>query len=173
MGVYRTTVTSNENRPLLAGDVLTSEFAALPGVGEGCGGRLVDDVNDVDSGNAAGVLGRFAPDVVEVIGHGQHGVGDRTDRSFRVLLELLENQRGDELRSQLFVLIDNEKVLVAHLAFDRLDNVAGILERHPLECRPDDHFSIIAQQHHRGGDGFPVRICQRFGVPLGIELSNC
>ena len=49
----------------------------LDAVGERRRGRLVDDAQDVEAGDAAGVLGRLALRVVEVRRHRDHRLGDR------------------------------------------------------------------------------------------------
>ncbi len=60
----------------LRGEVLPSQFAFLPGVGQRRGGRLVDNVNDIQARDLAGVLGCFAADVVEIVRDRDHGVDD-------------------------------------------------------------------------------------------------
>ena len=63
-------------------------------VGERGGGRLVDDADDVESGDAAGVLGRLALAVVEVRRHGDHGLLDRlAEVRLGALLQRLEDDR--------------------------------------------------------------------------------
>src|SRR5207244_264176 len=59
-------------------------------------GRLVDDPEDVEAGDLAGVLGRLALGVVEVGGHGDHRVVDRlAEIGLGVRLQLLEDHRAD------------------------------------------------------------------------------
>ncbi len=53
------------------------EVALVEAVGE-CGrGRLVDDAQDVEPGDLAGLFGGLTLGVVEVGGHGDDGFGDR------------------------------------------------------------------------------------------------
>ncbi len=67
-------------------------------VGQRRGGGLVDDLHDLQPGDAAGVFGRLATRVVEESRHGNHGLGDLADAALRILLELLENDRRKRLR---------------------------------------------------------------------------
>ena len=65
-------------------------------VGEGGGGGLVDEAEDVEAGDAAGVLGGLALGVVEVGGDGDDGLGDfGAEEAFGVLFELQEDVGGD------------------------------------------------------------------------------
>ena len=74
-------------------------------VGERGRGRLVDDAEDVEAGDLAGVLRRLALGVVEVRGDGDDGVGDRlAEVRLRVRLQLLEDHRGDLRRRVLLAL---------------------------------------------------------------------
>src|SRR5262245_49019242 len=65
-------------------------------VGEGRGGRLIDDAEDVEPGNLAGVLRRLPLRVVEIRGDRDDRVGNfLTDVVLRCGLQLLQNHRGD------------------------------------------------------------------------------
>jgi hypothetical protein len=72
-------------------------------IGQGRGGGFVDDALDLETGDAAGVLGGLALGIVKVGGHGDHRLGDfLTEIVFRGLLHFLEDLRGN-LRRRLFL----------------------------------------------------------------------
>ena len=65
-------------------------------IGEGRGGRLVQDAHDFEAGDAARVLGRLALVVVEVGRHGDDGLRDLLARlPLRDLLHLAQHHRRD------------------------------------------------------------------------------
>ena len=67
-------------------------------VGERRRGRLVDDTQDLQTGDLAGVLGGLALRVVEVGGHGDDGLGDGLAHLLlRVGLQLLKHHGGNLL----------------------------------------------------------------------------
>ena len=67
-------------------------------VGNGSGGRLVDDTEDVEASNETGVLGSLTLRVVEVGGNGDDGVGHlATKVGLGGLTHLGENHGGDLL----------------------------------------------------------------------------
>ena len=109
-------------------------------------GGLVDDAQDVEPGDLAGVLGRLPLSVVEVRGNGDHRVGDLlAEVRLGVGLELLQDHRGDllgrvvlavDLHLGAAVLAGDDLVrdllrLGAHLAeqpaHEALDGVDGVL----------------------------------------------
>ena len=74
---------------------------AVEAVGERGGSGLVDQAQDVEAGDTAGVLGGLALGVVEVGGHGDDGPGDLgAEEAFGVALELQQDVGGDLGRSE-------------------------------------------------------------------------
>ena len=135
------------------------------------GRRLVDDAEDVEAGDLAGVLRRLALRVVEVGRDGDDGVGDRlAEVRLRVLLELLQDHRGELRRRELLALCLDAYVVVravhdlvrddlhllgdlvelaAHEALDREDRVLGV--GHLLSARrsADEPLAVTPE----GDDG--------------------
>ena len=149
-----------------------SQLPLLPGIGQRRSCRLVDDVNDVQARDLAGILGRLTSHIVEVVRNGDDRVDDWTDPGFGVLLQLFQDEGRDELGRQLLPLIDDKEVFVAHLAFDRLDDVLGVLDRHPLGAGTDDHLAIVTQQHHRRSNRATVCVENRERLATGVQLGD-
>src|SRR5258705_12806259 len=96
-------------------------------VGERRRRRLVDDAEDVEPGNPAGVLRGLPLGVVEVRGHGDDRVGDLLAEV--VLgrgLQLLKNHRGDLGRRRLPAADLDPRVAVVRL-HDRVRHARGFL----------------------------------------------
>ena len=73
-------------------------LAVIQPVGQGRGGRLVDDALDLQPGNAPGVLGGLALGIVKVGRHRNDGLGDGLAQvGFGVRFELLQDQGADFL----------------------------------------------------------------------------
>jgi hypothetical protein len=145
------------------------------------GGRLVDDSQDVEPGDLAGVLRRLALRVVEVGRDGDHRVGDRlAEVRLGVGLQLLEDHRADLrrgvvlalrlhahvavrafhdlVRDDLHLLADLAE-LAAHEALDREDGVPGIRYLLALCGRPDEPLAVARERDHgrRGAPALGVR----------------
>lgn len=103
-------------------------------VGKGSGGGLVDNAEDVETGNDTGILGGLALVVVEVGRDGDDGVGDGlAEVGLSNLLHLAENHGGDllggegtvgtlvlDLDNGLSVLVDDLEGEVLHVLLDIL-----------------------------------------------------
>ena len=139
-----------------AAEVVDGDDAVLllvEAVGEGGGGGLVDQAQDVEAGDAAGVLGGLALRVVEVGGDGDDGLGDgRAEEALGVLLELQQDVGGDfgrregeaadveledfagleaggEAEGEELELVLHVGDAAAHEALDGVDGVGGVGEQ--------------------------------------------
>jgi hypothetical protein len=120
-------------------------FALVEAVGERCGGGLVDQAQDFEAGDAAGVFGGLALRVVEVGGDGDDGFGDgRAEEALGVALELAQDVGGD---------FGGVKVRLAELmrALRRLE-VFGETEGEELQLFLDV-FEAAAHEAFDGVDG--------------------
>src|SRR5438067_6390223 len=150
-------------------------------VGERRRSRLVDDADDVEAGDFAGVLGRLPLRVVEVGRHGDHRVGHLlAEVGFRVGLELLQDHRrdllggvalsldldldpaifsGDDLVGNHLSLGLHFVVLATHEALDREDGVLRIDGRLPPGQLAHQALACLRKgdDRRRGSSAFRVR----------------
>ena len=133
--------------------------------------NLVDDVDNVQASDLAGVLSCFTTDVVEVVGHGNHRVGDWPDHFLSVLLHLFQDECRNEFGGQAFVLVDNEVVLVAHLTLDGFDDGTGVGNRNAFEGGTD-HDLVFIQQHDGGGNCPTIGIGDHGGVAIFVQHGD-
>ena len=110
---------------------LVGAFLVEP-VGECSRGRLVDDPDHVEAGDAACILGRLALRVVEVRRDGDHRVGDRlAEVGLSVGLQLLQDHRADLRRCVLLAAGLHADVVVrplGHLVGDDLHLFGDLVE---------------------------------------------
>ena len=118
----------------------------MPSVGQSGRRRLVDDIDDVDTGDLARILRGFAAGVVEVIRHRDDGVADLADALFGILLELLEDQGRKKLRRDLAAVEHPLELFIPHVALDALHHVIGVFHGRPLAVGTDDHVPALGQQ---------------------------
>ena len=162
----------DENTARLSVGHFVTELSAMPRVGQGSGGRFIDDVDDIEPGNLAGVLGRLAPRVVEVVRHGDNRVGDRPENSFGVLLEFAQDKRRDKLRGN-FMAVERPFVAdIPHLPLNPLDNIFGVFHGRAVPVRADDNVLGFGQQNQAGGFDVAVFILNRNRFAVFIDLRQ-
>ena len=138
-------------------------------IGQGRGGGLVDDALDLETGDAAGVLGGLALGIVEVSRHGDHRLGDFfTEIVFRGLLHFLEDLRGDLRRRHLLAFHFHPGVAVVGLG-DRVGHHFDVLLDHfVLETTADQTLHRV-QGVGRVGDRLTLgRLADEDFVVLGV-----
>ena len=128
--------------------------ALLEAVGEGRGGGLVDDAQDVQTRDRAGVLGGLTLGVREVGRDGDHRVGHGLAQvGLGVLLELAEGAGGDLLRGVLLV-VDLLGPVGAHVALDGGDGAIDVGDGLALGDLADEDLALLGEgDDRRGGAG--------------------
>lgn len=118
-------------------------------VGQGGRGRLVDDAQDVQTGDLAGLLRRLALGVVEVRRDGDDRVGHLLAQvGLGVPLELLQDERGDLLRVEVLA-VELDLPVGAHVALHRADGPVHVRDRLALGDLADEHLTVLRE----GDDG--------------------
>jgi hypothetical protein len=165
------------------GDLLLALL--VESVGQRGGRRLVDDAEYVEARDLAGVLRRLPLRVVEVGGHGDHGLVDLlTQVLLGRLLHGAQDHRGD-LRRRVHLaerlhahvapvvlrhLVRDEPHLLAdlvvappHEPLDGEDGVLGVRHGLPLGDLTDEPLPLLGERHNRG----------RRPLPLGTRYDRC
>ena len=137
--------------------------------------RLVDDAQDVEAGDAAGVARRRALRVVEVRGHGDDGAVDFVvelallgKKRFGAVLQVAQDERGNLRRRELAraeadpddaagIAADAERQqarLAAHIvdafaheALHRIDGARGVGQQAPLRFAADVDGAVLGRRH--------------------------
>src|SRR5699024_8617259 len=120
--------------------------ALLQAVCQCCGGRLVDDAQDVQACDLAGILGCLALGVVEVSRHGDDRVGDVLAQvGFGVALQLHQRACGDLLCGVLLVVDFDVPAVVADVALDGADGAVNVGDRLVLCGLTDQNLAVLSE----------------------------
>ncbi len=112
-----------------------------------CGSSgLVDDAQDVEARDLAGLLGGLTLRVVEVRGHGDDRVADVfTQVGLGVALELHERACADLLRGVLLVVDLDVPVPLAHVALDGPDGAVDVGDGLVLGGLSDEYLTVTRE----------------------------
>ena len=121
-------------------------------VGEGGGGRLVDDPQHLETGDLAGFLGGGALGVVEVRRGGDHRLGDGVaEVALGVALELHQDAGGDLLGRVALAVDVLALPVLAHVPLDRAERAVRVGDRLALGHLADEHLAGLGEGDHRRG----------------------
>ncbi len=113
------------------------------------GGRLVDDAQDVQARDLAGLLGRLTLGVVEVRRDGDHRVGDLLAQvRLGVALQLLQDEGAHLLRVEALA-VQVDLPVSAHVALDGADGPVDVGHCLALGDLADQHLAVLRE----GDDG--------------------
>jgi len=130
------------------------------------GGRLVDDPENFEAGDPAGVLGGLALRVGEVGGTGDDRLIDLlSEIRLGVNLQLLQHERRDLLRREHAV-VDLLRPVGAHLPLDRHHRPLGVGHSLSLGDHTDQPLAILGEgdDARRRSRSFGVRDDDRFAA---------
>ena len=121
-------------------------------VGQGRGGRLVDNALDLQTGNLTGVLGGLTLGVGEVGGDGDDRLGDGGAQiGFRVGFQLLQDH-GADLLGGVVLAVHAHPVVAAHLPLDGCNGAVRVGDRLPLGDLTHHALAGLGEGHDgRGG----------------------
>ncbi len=164
----------HQNGLLLDGQrrlAFSGRSAGLKRISQGGRGRLIENVQDVETRDAAGILGRLAARVVEVRRHGDHGLANRADAALGVMNELTENQRRQGLRAKFSTRNDLSINGMAHVALDDRGHFFGLLQGH-VARRLTDHHARFVDEHRAGRQHVAFDVGHSDGVAALIQHGD-
>ena len=138
--------------------IVCSACFLVEAVGERGRGGLVDDAQHLEPGDLARLLGGGALGVVEVRGHGDHGLGDRVaEVLLGVALELHQRASRDLLR-RVGLAVDVDVPARAHVALHRADRAVGVGDGLALGDLADQDLAVLGEGDHRRGGAGPLGV---------------
>ncbi len=152
--------------------------------GQGRGRRLGQHAYDVEPGDFTGVFGCLALGIIEICGHGNHGVLHRFPKiRLGRLLQVAQHHRRDLLRGVFLaahadldhllrsandlirhhlLFRSNLAVSPAHETLDREDRVLGVGHLLVFCGLSDKNLAFVGETHHRGSQPRSLSIDKHF-----------
>ncbi len=129
--------------------VFLAVFDFVQAISQGGSGRFVDDTEDVQTCNLAGIFGSLALCVGEVSRAGDNGIGNFFAQvCFCVYFQFLQNHSGDFLWGVGFV-INGDFVIAAHVSLDGNDGAVRVGNSLALCQLADQSFAGLGEAYHR------------------------
>ena len=133
-------------------------------VGHGCGGRLVDDAQDIQARDAARVLRGLALAVVEVGRDSDDGLRHRLAQiALGVAADLGQDHGADLLRGQVLA-VDVDAVVAAHMPLDAGHRPSGVGGELALGRAAHQPLAVLGKRHHTGGGAFALCVGDNDGL---------
>ncbi len=152
-----------------------TQFVMPPGKGQrGCG-RFVDNVNHIQPADAARILGRLPPQVIEVVRHGNDRIADLFPQFFfGVLFQFFQNQRGQELGRNLSSIKGVIEIVFgfSHVPLDAFHDIFGVFHGRPHAVGTDDDMSRGSQQDQAGGFAVAILVLDRDRLALFVQIGQ-
>src|SRR5438105_11618897 len=157
-------------------------FLFIQSVGQRCRRRLIDDAQDVETGDPASILGGLPLAVVEICRHGNNRLGYFfAEVVFSRLLHFLQNERRNFRRAVLFVadfdpgrtvgILDHLvgqnfarlaylRVVIpaSHQALNCENGIGGIGNRLPFRDLSDQALARVGKSHNRRSGAASFRV---------------
>ncbi len=133
--------------------------------------RLVEDVEHLEPGDAAGVLGRLAPRVVEVGRHGDDGPADLADAVRGILDQLAQDQRRQRFGAEVAAGDGLGVLRMTHPALDEQGDAIRMFEGHVAGRLADDRPAVL-DEHGTGREHFAVQIGKRDRLAAVVERGD-
>ena len=147
-------------------------LALLEAVGDGGGGRLVQDRPDVQAGQPAGVGRRLALGRAEVGRAGDHDVGDLLAQGdLGVADDLAEDERRDVLGAERLPLVLEDEVGIAHVLLDPRDDPVR-LDLGRLLGRVADDDVVAVEQDDRRRDPLALLVGDDDGLSVLVDIRD-
>ncbi|KAH6607458.1 hypothetical protein Trco_003771 [Trichoderma cornu-damae] len=134
----------------------------LKTIGQGSGGGLVDDTEDIEAGNLTSILGALTLSIVEVCGNSNNGVLDRLGQvGLGRLLHLVEDE-ATNLRGRVLLVTSRDP----SIAVGVLDDFVGDL----LDVSLDLSVAELATDQSLGGEESVLRV--NHSLSLGGDTNQ-
>ena len=135
------------------------DIALVETVCERCRRRLIDDAQDVETGDLAGFLRRLTLGIREIGRDGDDGVADGfTEVGLSIALELAKGAGTDLLRC-VGLAVNVDGPTRAHVTLHRTDGAVDIGDGLALGDLANEHLAVLCEGDDRGGG--PGAFCIR------------
>ena len=122
----------------------------IQAVGKSCRRRLIDNAQNLQTGNASRILRSLALAVIEVSRHRDNCLGNRLPQiSLCIRLQLLQNHSGDFLGRVILAVNGNLVVRLAHMTLDGSNGAIRVGHSLTLGQLAHQALAVLGETNHR------------------------